>query len=139
LEKKRTQVVNAFFKLKDMLPIKRTRTNFSDATNQLGAACAISKRYHREYQPYWYALHPPWLNFMEAVKEGYFLLGCMDRDEAYALPLQIVQSVLTSLNTTKRDSKTYWHIPLIFDHGSLALNLSSVGKRINLAPYAFKL
>jgi hypothetical protein len=139
LEAKRTAVVSAFFKLKTAVPVKRTRTNFSDALNQIGITCAISKRYHREYQPYWYALHPKWLEFMRSMNEGYFVLGCMDSDEAYALPLQLIENNLSALNSTKKGSKEYWHIALGIDQGSLALNLSSLGKKINLSPYAFKL
>jgi hypothetical protein len=139
LEAKRNQVVAAFFKSKDTVPIKRSRTNFSDAMNHLGITCVISKKYHREYQPYWYALHPKWMEFMRSMTNGYFVLGCMDRDEAYALPLAFIEENLSALNSTKTGAKEYWHVAFAVDQGSLALNLSSIGKKINLSPYAFKL
>jgi hypothetical protein len=139
LETKRTQVVNAFFKLKGAVPIKRSRTNFSDQMNKVGITCAISKKYHRDYQPYWYALHPKWLEFMRSMTESYFVLGCMDRDEAYALPLSIIEQNLSALSTTNTGTKEYWHVALAIDQGALSLNLSSIGQKINLLPYAFKL
>jgi hypothetical protein len=139
LEQKRTAIANAFFKSKNVAPIKRTRTNFSDATNKLGITCAVSKHYKREYQPYWYALHPKWLDFLRSVAEGYFVLGCMDRDEAYALPLSFIKEHLPALNTTEKGDKKYWHLALAtLENGSIALNLSTIGKKIDLAPYAFK-
>jgi hypothetical protein len=139
LDVKRLQIVDAFFKSKNADPIRRTRTNFSDQMDQIGVTCAVSKRYKREYQPYWYALHPKWLEFMQSVGKGYFVLGCMDRDEAYALPRVFIEENLEALNTTQKGAKKYWHIALTIDNGSLALNLSSISKKIDLTPYAFKL
>jgi hypothetical protein len=86
LEDKRWQVVNAFFKLKSVEPIKRSRTNFSDV-----------------------------------------------------LPIQFVESILPSLNTTKKGDKEYWHVALANEQGQLALNLSTIAKRISLSPYAIKI
>jgi hypothetical protein len=139
LEVKRTEVVSAFFKSKNVTPIKRTRTNFSDSLNQIGITCAVSKRYKRDSQPYWYALHPKWLEFIRSVSEGYFVLGCMDRDAAYALPLTFIEQHLPMLNKTQKGDKTYWHVALTMENDSLALNLSSIGKKIDLTPYVFKL
>ncbi|MGD0076348.1 MAG: hypothetical protein ABSD31_18735, partial [Candidatus Binataceae bacterium] len=137
LDEKRLKIVHAFFKLKNATPVQRTRTNFSDSMNQVGATCAISKRYKRDYQPYWYALHPKWLVFMRSVSDGFFVLGCMDRNEAYALPIAFIEQNLEAMNTTEKGDKKYWHVALTIDKGSLALNLSSIGKKIDLAPYLF--
>ena len=63
----------------------------------------------------------------------------MDRDEAYALPLSLIEQNLSALNSTNTGTKEYWHVALAIDQGSLALNVSSIGKKINLSPYAFKL
>jgi hypothetical protein len=139
LDEKRLEIIQSFFKSKNATPVQRTRTNFSDATNQIGVACAVSKRYKRDYQPYWYALHPKWLEFMRSVNEGFFVLGCMDRNEAYALPLAFIEQILEAMNTTEKGDKKYWHVALTMDiSGSVALNLSSIGKKIDLAPYSFK-
>ena len=42
------------------------------------------------------------------------------------------------MHTTEKGDKKYWHVALTMDKGSLALNLSSIGKKIELAPYSFK-
>src|SRR5215470_11427366 len=112
LEEKRAQVANAFFALKQLTPVRHSKANFSDSSNQVGISCAISKRYRREHQPYWYGLHPQWLCFMRSVANGYFVLGCMDRNEAYAIPLDVIQSHLDELNKTEKESTYYWHIAL---------------------------
>jgi hypothetical protein len=77
---------------------------------------------------------------MRSVKDGYFVLGCMDRDEPYALPLSVVEQHLSDFNTTEKDGGIkFWHIALTSDDGRLALNLSKVGQKIDLTPYSFKL
>ena len=141
LEEKRSQVVAAFFADRNEQAIKLSRTNFATEARSLGVTCAVSKRYRRDSQPYWYALHPQWLAFLRSLKEAYFVLGCMDRDEAYALPLTLIEQHLDDLNTTETKSGQgrYWHIALANDNGRLALNISSIGKKIDLEPYAFKL
>jgi hypothetical protein len=138
LDKKRLDIVRAFFNAKNAIPLQRSRTNFSDSRNEIGITCAVSKRYKREYQPYWYALHPKWLEFIRSVNEGFFVLGCMDKNEAYALPLTVIEQNLSALNTTEKGDKRYWHVGLTMNEGSLALNLSSIGKKVDLAPYSFK-
>jgi hypothetical protein len=44
LETKRAQIVSAFFKSRSLIPIKRTRTNFSDSMNKIGITCVCSRR-----------------------------------------------------------------------------------------------
>ena len=67
------------------------------------------------------------------------MLGCMDTNEAYALPLTVIEQNLDALNTTEKGDKRYWHVALTMDNSAIALNLSSIGKKIDLAPFAFKL
>ena len=62
----------------------------------------------------------------------------MDTNEAYALTLTVIEQNLDALNTTEKGDKGYWHVALTVDGGALALNLSSIGKKIGLAPYSFK-
>jgi hypothetical protein len=76
--------------------------------------------------------------FLEGGEQSYFLLACMDRDEAYALPLQVVQANMENLNTTRRqDGKSYCHIALnLGGDGALVWNISKVGKKVSLQQFA---
>src|ERR1019366_1489869 len=41
------------------------------------------------------------------------ILGCMDRDAAFAIPRDVIRSCIDNLNTsTKADGQAYWHIHL---------------------------
>ena len=86
LNGKRQEAVEAFAKLKGKNLVKRSVTLFSDPEKRFRVCCAVSKRYEKDYQPYWYAYHPAWDSFLDGGEEAYFVLACMDRSEAYALP-----------------------------------------------------
>ena len=72
---------------------------------------------------------------------AFTVLGCMDRDEAYAIPYRVLSDNLENLNVTKRDDgKYYWHIVMtILENHSLAWNLTRARKKIELAPFAYPL
>jgi hypothetical protein len=139
LESKREAIVKAFFSQKHLTAIKLSKTNFADVSKHLHVTCAISKRYKRDYQPYWYALHPQWVEFLEASEESYFVLGCMDRNEAFAIPRHVLLKILPDLNQTKLSNRNYWHVALTNEDNKIKLNLSSIGKKLDLSPYAFQI
>jgi hypothetical protein len=140
LDAKRIAIARSFFASRSLVPVRKSKTNFTDEGGTLHIACAVSKRYDSTYQPYWYALHPAWVTFIESARDGYFILGCMDRDEAFALPLSVVQAAKDKLNASvKKDGKTYWHVALTEELGVLKWNLSKVGQKIDLSPYRFSI
>ena len=140
LNAKRQSAVDAFAKLKGVSLVARSVTLFSDPEKRFRVCCAVSKRYEKDYQPYWYAYHPAWDMFLAAGEEAYFIIACMDRNEAYALPYSWLKQNKASLNTTDRGEKSYWHLPVTTmpDRG-LAVNLSKVAKKVPLAPYRFQI
>lgn len=58
LDEQRRAVVTNFFQAKNAAFHQVTRTNFASNDGAIHVTCAVSKRYPRDYQPYWYALHP---------------------------------------------------------------------------------
>ena len=135
LEAKRMAIIAAFFVSKNAKPKKHSKTNYSDVTGEMRGTFAISKRYNRDYQPYWYALHPAWVDFMQGGKDSYFVLGFMDRDEAFAIPFSVVEKNLSGLNRTELPHRGYWHISLINDDGTLKWNIPKQTIKIDLTPY----
>ena len=139
LSAKRLEAVEAFARSKGQELVRHSRTLFWTSDKLLRVCCAVSKRYESDYQPYWYAFHPNWDRFLSEGKESYFVLSCMDRNEAYALPYSLVDKHKQNLNMTDRGGKSYWHISLTtLEDGSLALNLSRIGVKVALKPFAFE-
>lgn len=140
LNLKRQTAVDSFGALKSVALVRRGTTLFSDPTREVRACCAVSKRYEGSYQPYWYAFHPAWNEFLAEGLDSYFILACMDRDEAFAIPYAWIKSNLKNLNTTDRGDKSYWHVPITtLDSGDLAINMSRIGKKASLTPYRYEI
>ncbi len=140
LNARRQAAVEAFAILQNRSLVRRSVTLFSDPEKRFRICCAVSKRYEKDYQPYWYAYHPAWDAFLESGQEAYFVLACMDRFEAFALPFAWMKQNRSSLNMTERAEKSYWHIPVTtMADKTLAINLSKIGKKVSLSPYKFLL
>ena len=138
LNAKRDQAVTAFGLLKGKELVKRSRTLYATPDDELRVCCAVSKRYESDYQPYWYAYHPTWDEFLAQGKESYFVLACMDRQEAYAIPYAWLNDNKQNLNMTDRGVRSYWHIAInTLPDGNLAINVSKIGNKVPLTPFGF--
>ena len=114
LDSKRAKIVDAVANRIGAKLIKKSRALFWDAAHERRVACSVSKRYtKRSSYPYWYAYHPEWDEFLKGGFDSYFVLGCMDLDVAFVIPLKTISAYLSKLNTTTTDKKTYWHIHLV--------------------------
>jgi hypothetical protein len=71
-------------------------------------------------------------------QEGYFVLACMDRDEAFAVPYSWLLANKQNLNRTDSGDRSYWHVALTtMDDGKLAINTSKVGVKTPLEQFRF--
>lgn len=141
LDAKRQEAVDWFAFSKGKELVKRSKTLFWSRDKEFRVCCAVSKHYDAkgEYQPYWYAYHPAWDAFLAEGKEGFFILSCMDRSEAFAIPYSWIQQNKKNLNVTDRGDRSYWHVPVTtVDDGKLAINLSKIQVKAPLEPYRFR-
>lgn len=122
--------------------VKKSRALYWDPQHQDRVVCTISKRYTRQAMKYWYAYHPKWHEFLSEGEKGYFVLGCTDLNEAFALPVNLLAEHLEELNkTTKPDGSFYYHIHVHCDPSKpdrYALNLPHNGT-LDLEPYKINL
>jgi hypothetical protein len=88
--------------------VKKSRALYWSADKSVRAVITVSKRYGES--GYWYAYHLSWDEFLSEGKPGLYVLGCVDRVEAYAIPYEWMHARLESLNFTERDAVKYWHI-----------------------------
>jgi hypothetical protein len=141
LDAMRDRIVAALQRRLGVPLVRRRRALFESADRRKRVCITISKRHDREYQPYWYAYHPAWNDFLKGAEQAMFVLGCMDRDEAYAIPLSNFSSFLPKLNQTLGDgSRNYWHVIITpNEDGGLALYSSSTGDKLDLRPYTISL
>lgn len=113
LQAKRDEIIAALARREGIPLIKKSRALYWSPDHAKRAVFTISKHYDRRIGPrYWYAYHTQWNEFLSA-GDGYFVLGCMDRNHAFAIPAEDFRPLMEYLNTTENaDGTCYWHIQL---------------------------
>lgn len=138
IDAKRQQSIEGFSSLKQLDLIKRSRTFFWTADKEVRVCCTVSKRYENDAQPYFYAYHPKWDAFLKE-GQGFLILCCLDRDDAFAVPRTWFAENKQNLYVAEKASGTRWLIPLTtLAEGSLAIDLKD-GTTYSLAPHRFTL
>ena len=142
LSAKRDLIISAVSRHLGRPLIQKSRATFWDSEKVVRAACSISKRYERQKSvAYWYAFHPTWDEFLGDGKEAFVILGGMDIDFCFVLPLAVLRSRLPELNTTtKPDGGIYWHMKILEPTlGTYALQMPKTGKHLSLSEYTVSL
>src|SRR5262249_3716064 len=113
IQEKRERIMTALGRREGIALIKKNGALYWNSTHTLRVVCTVSKRYTKKgTSPYWYAYHPQWDEFLGEAESAFFVLGVMDQDIAFALPLDVMRSVLEQLSTT---NNRYWHLHLTED------------------------
>jgi hypothetical protein len=113
IKHRRQQVINALSAKFGKKLIKRKAALYSDSDDQLRVAVSVSKRYEdNKYQQYWYAYLAPMRSFLANAKTGLMVYACADKDEAYAIPYEVIEKLKEGMGTTpeKENRKAYWHV-----------------------------
>ena len=140
IESVRLKAIEALNRKLNSNLIRRRQALFEDRDGEIRACATISKRYDDKLQPYWYAYHPKWDDFLSSAAQGYMLFGCVDRSEAFAIPLEYMRKRLPSLNQTIRsDGSTYWHVKFSEAPSGLVLFASKTGERFDLSEFRIEL
>jgi hypothetical protein len=133
IEDARLKAVGAVNLAKNLHLVRKRQALFEDNDASARACVTISKRYEQNAQPYWYAYHPKWDDFLSKVSSGFMVFGCIDRSEAFAIPLKDMRKILPSLNQTiKPDGSHYWHVKFVEEPQGLVLFASKTGERFSL-------
>jgi len=104
--------------------IKKSRALFWSADKSTRVAITVSKKYTGG--DYWYAYHVDWDEFLGKGTMGLFVLGCIGRPQAFAIPYEWIHSRLDQLHITERDGGNHYHISLYpLPSGELALHLKT--------------
>lgn len=138
MQAKREAIANAFAELQATKLVKKTRATYWDATHTKRIVCTVSKRYdEKAFAPYWYAYHPSWDTFLAEGATGHFVLGCMDLNVAFAIPLSVLREQLGKLSTTtKPDGSHYWHVKVLeLGPGHFGLHLPNADGPLRLDPF----
>lgn len=141
LNDKRQFAFSAFSRKLKMEFIKHRQTLFWNVDKSVRLCVAVSKRYERDYQAYWYAYHDVQNEFLKEGVESYLILACMDKDVIYAIPYKEILNNMENLNrTVKPDGSFHYHIALGYDdQEKITWHMSKIGKKVPLEEYALQL
>jgi hypothetical protein len=106
--------------------VKKSLALFWSADKTVRAAIAVSKRYPDGH--YWYAYQADWDSFLGQGETGLFVLGCVGRAEAFAIPYMWMQSKLGTLNATENKTTKRKHYQISVypkSNGQLCLRLNT--------------
>ena len=103
MAEKRKKIAEAFAKdQNETTLIRRKIALFSDSSNSLRIAISVSKRYEESpSQQYWYSYLAPMRSFMEDADSAFMIYGCIDKNEAYAIPYKVMEGLY--LHKTKEE------------------------------------
>ena len=134
----RQMILAAVGKRERMPLIKKSTALYWSSDRNLRVVCSISKHYSRG--AYWYGYHQQWDKFLSDGAKGFFVLGCIGRNEAYALPFDWIHLKLGELHTTERVGTKYWHVHLEeTPSGDLVMPTFKVGERVSVMPFRISL
>ena len=111
IELKKSQAIERLNKKFSKVLIKKKNSLFSDRDDEVHAAVAISKKYTRAEDFYWYAYHEQQRKFLAESKTGLMVYGMSDSDISFAIPNAKLEELRDKLNSTFReDGREYKHI-----------------------------
>lgn len=91
--------------------IRRRRSLFETADGDTRVVVAVSKRYDRSYQAYWYAYYDTQKAWLDEVKNAWIALCAIDTEEVYLIPADEMGRHLGMMGETNREEhRAYWHI-----------------------------
>lgn len=140
IQSKRLSIISSFEQQFGTPLLKKSKALYWNKDKNYRVACTISKRYERGGQKYWYAFHPRWNDFLLEAEFSYFILGCVDLDQGFAIPIEVVREQLDYLNITKKDEKNYyWHIQLEEKSEEMFWLIPKKSTNISISKYAIDL
>ncbi len=136
IAKKRYEIIKAAssWLRVELKPVNKTW--FEDSNSSTRVVCTISKSFDSG-TPYWFAYHPKWDDFLRGAANAYFILGCLDLEEAFAIPRLTIDQNLPYLHVSQDSGRKYWHIHIgKTKNGNYEL---VVPRKINIPLEPFKL
>ncbi len=139
LDGKRRDILSSLAKGHGVKLIKKSRATYWTSDKTFRVASSISKRYPQSSgEPYWYGYQGSWRDFIRNGDVGFFVLGCMDLDIAFAIPADVMETKLPDLGTTTRPKAMWWHIVLREgEDGKYSMRCSRTGSHMDLEPFKF--
>jgi hypothetical protein len=112
IEERRSELVRAVSRDSNTSLVAKRKALFWSDDEKFRICCVVSKRYEQGTRTYWYALHEPWLDFLAAGDQSFYVAGCVDQRIGFSLPYSLLSELIPKLNATTLPDKRYWHVQI---------------------------
>ncbi|MNY36426.1 hypothetical protein D3C86_1709130 [compost metagenome] len=93
--------------------IRRRRSLFESSDGKARVVVAVSKRYDRSYQAYWYAYYDTQKAWLDEAEEAWIAFCATDTGDIYLVPAAEIAGHLSRMNVTSREAdRAYWHVQI---------------------------
>jgi hypothetical protein len=139
IDKKKELLIRRFGEKIGRVLVKRKNSLFADKSDEVHTAIAISKKYTRSDDYYWYAYHDiPQRKFLSESKNGYMIFGMTDVEISFAIPYEILEKYWEHFwSTTKKNGLVYKHILVFRVDKKFILRIKSIDAEIDLTEFSF--
>jgi hypothetical protein len=104
--------------------IKKSRSSFSNADNNVSVICSVSKVHKlQSSEKFWFAYHPYYTEFLKEAETAYVVYGCGSPDLTVLIPFEIFEPLIADFWTTENAERMYWHIVIYQKGGKLLLQI----------------
>lgn len=136
IDAKRDRIMRALSRREGLDLTNTSGALYRSVDDNLHVVCTVSKRYEKGRPPYWYGYSPQWHDFLLEGQRSFLVLGCMDRESAYAIPNLEINKILNDLYRT---SDRHWHIVLEENEARELELLIPNGSKIPIKDFELKL
>lgn len=134
VDERRDEIAHAFGRQKGLELQKTSGAFYRNGGDTVRIICAISKRHENRKAPYWYGYHPQWGDYLAQQQNSFLILGCTDRELAYAIPIAEFKKIQNDL---RRTPDRHWHIDLEDGIGGQVYIVVPNGKKLSLKEFEF--
>lgn len=113
--KKREKMVLALGLREKTTYIQKNTVSYWNFSHDKRLICAVASAAKGKLKrQYWYGYSMKARDFLTENSDGFLILGCMDLDNAFAIPASVMEPILDTLSTTLRYGRvSFWHITIV--------------------------
>ncbi len=135
IESKKQSSVDALSKKIGKTLVKKKYSLYSDNQGTVHAVVAVSKKYIRSEEFYWYAYHETQRQFLSESNDAYMIFAMADLNTAFAIPSGLLEKCREKLNSTIRpNGDEYKHIFIYMNHERFTMRLKA-GEEVDITEY----
>ncbi len=138
---KRLPIISGLGVSKGLKFEKKVRSGSSYASEDGSAhvCLGVSRRYGKSKPYYLFLLTQTQVDYMSEVPAGYYVVGCLDRDDAYAIPVDLIRRHLPNHRLSLVDGRSTWQVKVVEEDAAMVWFIPLTSERCSLQQFSYPL